>query len=109
MGETQATIAATVADIKNDVVTLQAAVDTKQEAIASAILGLNTTIAELKDQLAAGGTPDQAALDALGQSLADIKAGLEAVTTDVAETPVPEAAPVADSTDAAPPADTGAN
>ena len=87
MSEAIQLLAAQVAAQTDQITALQASIDTKQEAIA-------TAIAALQQQVADGGV-DPAALQAIADTLAANTAAIDAAALDVADTPVPEApAPV---------------
>ena len=77
-----------VTDIEAKVDALQATLDNEQAQIQAAIDGLNTTIQELRDQIA-GGTADNEALDRIAVKLDAIKTDLEGTIAD--EEPTPEA------------------
>lgn len=68
---------------------LQATVDTLQADAGTAFASLATQIEDLKAQLASGTPVTQAQLDALGATIDAQSAILLAITTDVADTPLP--------------------
>lgn len=70
--------------------TLQATVDTLQENAGVAFGALATQIDDLKAQLAAGTPVSQEQLNALGATIDAQAAVLQNITTDVADTPIPE-------------------
>ena len=70
-----------ITDIEAKVDELQTKLDTEQEQIKSAIDALNTTIQELRDQIAGGGA-DEEALDRILVKLDGIKTDLEGTIPD---------------------------
>lgn len=72
---------ASVQDLNAKVDALQVALDDEQAVITTAVTGLETTIQQLKDQIAANGTPEE--LDAIATKL-------DAITADL-KTTLPEA------------------
>ena len=69
-----------ITDIEAQVDALQTKLDAEQQEIQDAIGALNTTIQELRDQIA-GGATDTEALDRIATKLTDITADLEATVT----------------------------
>lgn len=81
-------MAKTVADIEAKVDTLQTALDNEQAQIQAAIDGLNTTVQELRDQIAAGAN-DQEALERIATKLDGIQSDLEGTIADTPTEPEP--------------------
>lgn len=82
-------MAKTVADIEAKVDALQTALDNEQAQIQASIDGLNTTIQELRDQIA-NGANDQEALERIATKLDAIQTDLEGT---IADNPSPEPQP----------------
>jgi chromosome segregation ATPase len=79
-------MAKSVADIEAKVDALQTALDNEQAQIQTSIDGLNTTIQELRDQIA-NGANDQEAFERIATKLDAIQTDLEGTIADTPETP----------------------
>jgi len=78
-----------VTDIEAKVDALQTALDNEQAQIQTAIDGLNTTVQELRDQIAAGAA-DTESLDRIATKLDTIKTDLEGTIADAPTEPTPD-------------------
>lgn len=85
-------IMAKVSDIEAKVDALQTALDNEQTQIQAAIDGLNTTIQELRDQIA-GGAADAEALERIATKLDAIQTDLEGTIADAPTEPPVEPVP----------------
>lgn len=79
-------MAKSVADIEAKVDALQTALDNEQAQIQASIDGLNTTIQELRDQIA-NGANDQEALERIATKLDGIQSDLEGTIADTPTEP----------------------
>ena len=77
---------ASIQELSAKVDELQVSLDNEQAAIAEAIDGLNQTIVDLQEQLAAGATPE--AIQAVIDKVVAVKADLEGTVGDTEVAPV---------------------